>query len=92
MTKPWICILTVATAAGFLFVGSTDRASALCNPGTPNCIKRPINYPTRGKTTLGNAGDCVGTTNDTCGYHTRMARTASHTSFGNSHTMGSLRR
>ncbi len=47
-------------------------------PGDPHCIKAGRTNMTRFKNPVGNSGDCVGITNDTCGYHTGMARTVSH--------------
>ena len=44
-----------------------------CNPGSPNCIKKPPNYPVHGKNTLQNIGDCQGSSNETCGYKTPYA-------------------
>ncbi len=55
--------------AALLFVGATGPAAALCKPGTPHCIKQG---PSLGHfpVTVGNVGDCVGSTNDTCGLKT----------------------
>lgn len=89
MYKSWIYILAVATSAGFLLVGATEQASALCKPGDPHCIKAGRTNITRFKNTVGNAGDCVGTTNDTCGYHTGMARTVSHSPISHPTSTGS---
>ncbi len=67
MRKPWI----VALMATSLFVGvSIDHALAMCKQGGPNCTPLSKNHPVRVKTTVGNAGDCVGSTNETCGYTT----------------------
>jgi hypothetical protein len=93
MTKRWIYVITIATAAGILFAGSNDHAFALCKQGTPHCTPVGQTNISRFKNTVGNAGDCVGTTNETCGYHTGMAaRTTPQHSFGTSHLAGGIHR
>lgn len=67
MRKAWIIALMTT---GLLVGGTTDHALALCKQGNPNCTPLSKNHPVKVKTTLGNAGNCVGSTNETCGYTT----------------------
>ncbi len=80
MRKMLVYSLAAAALTGVLVIAPVGQALALCNPGTPHCIKVPRDYPVRNKATVGNAGDCVGSTNETCGYHTGLARPVSHNS------------
>ena len=41
-----------------------------CKQGGKNCTPLSSNHPVKVKTTAGNAGDCIGSTNETCGYTT----------------------
>lgn len=59
----------ILAVAALGLVAASEPALALCNPGTPHCIKQGPNLG-RFRNTVGNAGDCVGTTNDTCGFKT----------------------
>jgi hypothetical protein len=61
------------TATPLVLVGTTGPALALCKPGTKHCTTQGPNLG-RFQNTVGNAGDCVGTTNDTCGFKTHAAR------------------
>ena len=45
MVKPWSYGLVLAAATSILFVGSTDRALALCKPGSKNCITASPTMP-----------------------------------------------
>ena len=67
MSKVWIVALTTTC---LLVGGSTDPALALCKQGGKNCTPLSPNHPVKVKPTVGNAGDCVGSTNETCGYTT----------------------
>ena len=64
-----IRMFIILVAATLTVVIASEPALALCNPGTRNCIKQGPNLG-HFKNTVGNAGDCVGTTNDTCGLKT----------------------
>lgn len=41
-----------------------------CKQGGKNCTPLSPNHPVKVKPTQGNAGDCIGSTNETCGYTT----------------------
>jgi hypothetical protein len=72
MSRLWTCISALIIATAFLFVGTTEPASALCKPGTPHCTKqgpvcvgqcyrfRVLDSDSTNTNTPGNAGDCVG--------------------------------
>ena len=84
MTKAWAVLLT----ATCLFIGGgIDHALALCKQGGKNCTPLSSNHPVRVKPTVGNAGDCVGSTNETCGYTTHAV--AHHSTVTSHPTMSS---
>jgi len=72
MSRFWFCV-SALIATAFLFIGTTERASALCKPGTPHCTKlrqpncvgqcyrfRVLDSNSSNTNTPSNDGDCVG--------------------------------
>ena len=67
MRKSWAVALSLTCV---ILGASADQALALCKQGGKNCTPLSRNHPVRLKNTLGNVGNCVGSTNETCGYKT----------------------
>jgi len=98
MTKAWAVLLTstcLFIGGGINYALALPIPAAVapmpdhsvtminCKQGGKNCTPLSSNRPVKVKPTPGNAGDCVGTTNETCGYTTHAAV---HHSSGTSHT------
>ena len=85
MTKAWAVLLTAtslfiggaidhASALSIpAAVAPVPDSSAIminCKQGGKNCTPLSSNRPVKVKPTPGNAGDCIGSANETCGYTT----------------------
>ena len=85
MTKAWAVLLTstflfisgginhalaLSIPAAVAPIPDNSVIMINCKQGGKNCTPLSPNHPVKVKPTPGNAGDCIGTTNETCGYTT----------------------
>ena len=105
MTKAWAILLTAtclsigggidhalafSIPAAVAPIADSSVMVINCKQGGKNCTPLSPNHPVKVKPTPGNAGDCIGSANETCGYTTHaMAHhttvVAHHPSGGKSH-------